>query len=72
MDASKLRAFFKDSSKRAGELFDLGRNRLRIMMGLLTGHLHVKGHLCNIGLLDSPGVINANRHLKQPHLLFVT
>jgi len=56
MDASRLRTFFKDSAKRAGKLFDFGRNRLRTVMGLL----------------DSPGVLDANRHLKQPHLLFVT
>ena len=53
-------------------VFYLGRNWLRIMMGLLTGQWYVNGRLFNLGLLDSPGVIDANRHLKQPHLLFVT
>jgi len=50
----------------------VGRNRLRIVMGLLTGHWHVKGRLCKVGLLDSPGVIDASRHLKWPYSLFVT
>jgi hypothetical protein len=62
----------KPAAKRAGELFELGRNWLRIMIGLLTEHWHVNGCLFNLGLPDSPGVIDANRHLQQPHLLFVT
>jgi hypothetical protein len=33
--------------------------------------LACKGHLCNLGLVDSPGVMDAIRHLKQSHLLFV-
>jgi hypothetical protein len=24
------------------------------MTGLLTGHCHLKGHLCNLGLVNSP------------------
>jgi hypothetical protein len=31
------------------------RNLLRIMMGLLTGHCHVRWHLFNLGLVGSPG-----------------
>jgi hypothetical protein len=32
----------RPSAKRAGELLSLIRNLLRIMMGLLTGHCHVR------------------------------
>jgi hypothetical protein len=43
MDKARLRAFLKKpSTKRAGELLNLSRNKLRIMMGLPTGHCHLK------------------------------
>jgi hypothetical protein len=45
----------RPSAKRAGELFDLGRNWRLIMMGVLTRHWHVNGCLFNLGLLGSPG-----------------
>jgi hypothetical protein len=44
----------RPSAKRAGELVNLSRNRLRTMMGLLTGHRHLKGHLHKLGLVNSP------------------
>jgi hypothetical protein len=44
----------KTSARKAGELFNLSRNQLRIMTGLLTGHCHLKGHLFKLGLLNSP------------------
>jgi hypothetical protein len=44
----------KPSAKKAGELLDLSRNKLRIMTGLLTGHCHLKGHLFKLGLVNSP------------------
>jgi hypothetical protein len=34
-------------AKRAGKLLNFNRNQLRIMMGLLTGRFHLKGHLQN-------------------------
>jgi hypothetical protein len=42
------------SAKRASELLKLDRNQLRWVVGLLTGHCHLKGHLFKLGLSDSP------------------
>jgi hypothetical protein len=42
------------SAKRAKELLKLDRNQLRWVVGLLTGHCHVKGRLFKLGLSDSP------------------
>jgi hypothetical protein len=39
--------------KKGGELVNLSRNQLRIMTGLLIGHCHLKGHLFNLGLVNS-------------------
>jgi hypothetical protein len=52
VDKGRLRAFLKKkpSARKAGELLNLSRNQLRIMMGLLTGHCHLKEHLFNWGL----------------------
>jgi hypothetical protein len=44
----------RPSAKRAGELLSLSRNQLRILIGLLTGHCHLKEHLFNWGLVNSP------------------
>ena len=41
------------SAKRAGELHNLSRNHPRGMMGLLTGHCHLKGHVYKMVLVDS-------------------
>jgi hypothetical protein len=42
----QAKGFLKNPSvERAGELLSLSRNRLRIMIGLLTGHCHLRGHL---------------------------
>jgi ribonuclease HI len=38
----------------ARELLKLHRNQLRWVVGLLTGHCHLKGHLFKLGLSDSP------------------
>jgi hypothetical protein len=45
----------RPSAKRAGELLNLSRDQLRIMMGLLTGHCLFKGRLFKLGLVDSLG-----------------
>jgi len=45
----------RPSAKRAGELLNLSRDQLKIMMGLLTGHCHLKGDVLTLGLVDSPG-----------------
>jgi hypothetical protein len=42
------------SAKRARELLKLDKNQLRLVVGLLTGHCHLKGHLFKLGLSDSP------------------
>jgi hypothetical protein len=42
------------SAERAKELLKLDRNELRWVVGLLTGHCHLKGHLFKLGLSDSP------------------
>jgi hypothetical protein len=42
------------SAKRAKELLKLDRNQLRWVVGLLTGHCHLKGHLFKLGLSKSP------------------
>jgi hypothetical protein len=42
------------SAKRAKALLKLDRNQLRWVVGLLTGHCHLKGHLFKLGLSDSP------------------
>jgi hypothetical protein len=42
------------SAKTARELLKLDRNQLWWVVGLLTGHCHLKGHLFILGLSDSP------------------
>jgi hypothetical protein len=50
----QAKGFLKRSSaRRAGELLGLSRNQQRILTGLFTGHCHLKGHLCKLGLLNS-------------------
>jgi hypothetical protein len=59
VDKDKLQAFLKEPLlKAAGELLNLSRKQLRIIIELLTGHCHFKGHLL--------------QPLKQPHTFFVT
>jgi uncharacterized metal-binding protein len=45
----------QSSAIKAGELLNLSGNQLPIMIGLLTGHCHLKEHLCKLGLVKSPG-----------------
>jgi hypothetical protein len=40
--------------KNTGDLLSVGRNKLRIMTGLLTGHCRLKGQLFELGLVNSP------------------
>jgi hypothetical protein len=42
------------SAKRTKDLLRLNRDQLRWMVGLLTGHCHLKGHLFNLGLINDP------------------
>jgi hypothetical protein len=39
---------------RTFDLLILNRNQLRWVVGLLTGHFHLKGHLFKLGLTDNP------------------
>jgi hypothetical protein len=45
----------RPSATRAGELSNFSRNQVQIMMGLLTRHSHLKGHLFKLGLVHIPG-----------------
>jgi hypothetical protein len=42
------------SAKRTKDLLNLNRDQLRWMVGLLTGHFHLKGHLFKMGLTNDP------------------
>jgi hypothetical protein len=54
VDKGRLRAFLKNTlQEKLGNCL-LSRNKLRIILGLLTGHCHLKGHLFKLGLVNSP------------------
>jgi hypothetical protein len=42
------------SARRTKDLLRLNRDQLRWVVGLLTGHCHLKGHLFKLGLTDDP------------------
>jgi hypothetical protein len=42
------------SARRTKYLLKLNRDQLRCVVGLLTGHCHLKGHLFKLGLTDDP------------------
>jgi hypothetical protein len=41
------------SAKRTKDLLKLNRDQLRWVVGLLTGHCYLKGHLFKMGLTDN-------------------
>jgi hypothetical protein len=41
-------------AKRSKDLLKLTRDQLRWLVGLFTGHCHLKGHLFKLGLTDDP------------------
>jgi hypothetical protein len=45
---------FGPSAKRTKDMLRLNRDQLRWIVGLLTGHCHLKGHFFKIGLTDDP------------------
>jgi hypothetical protein len=49
-----LRAFLENPLKENWGIAQSEEKQLRIMMGLLTGHCHLKGHLFKLGLIKSP------------------
>jgi hypothetical protein len=68
MDKARLRAFLKNLlPKELEKLLNLSRNQLRIMMGLSTGHCHLKVICLSWGHVNL-GVRDANRYLKCPHI----
>jgi hypothetical protein len=42
------------SARRKKDLLKLNRDQLRWVVGLFTGHCHLKGHLFKLGLTDDP------------------
>jgi hypothetical protein len=42
------------SARRTKDLVRLNRDQLRWVVGLLTGHCHLKGHLFKLGLINDP------------------
>jgi hypothetical protein len=42
------------SANKTTEMLQLNSDQLRWVLGLLTGHWHLKGHLFNLGLANSP------------------
>jgi hypothetical protein len=42
------------SARRTKDLLKLNRDQLRWVVGLFTGHRHLKGHLFKLGLTDDP------------------
>jgi hypothetical protein len=42
------------SARRTKDLLKLNRDHLRWVVGLLTGHCYLKGHLFKLGLTDDP------------------
>jgi hypothetical protein len=42
------------SARRTKDQLELNRDQLRWVVGLLTGHCHLKGHLFELGLTDDP------------------
>jgi hypothetical protein len=61
----------KPSANKPGESLSLSGDKPRIMTELLTRHCHLKGHLFNLRLVNSPEC-DASRHLKWLHMFFVT
>jgi hypothetical protein len=59
------------SAKRMKDLLKLNRDQLRWVVGLLTGHCHVKGYLFNLGLTDNPTCERCLEEMNQPHIFYV-
>jgi hypothetical protein len=54
-EQKQVKGFLIQSSAiKAGEVLNLSGNQLPIMIGLLTGHCHLKEQLCKLGLVKSP------------------
>ena len=64
----QLKEFLKRPSAKSA----WSQNQLRIIMGSLTRHHHLNGHLFRLQLVGNPGVVDANRHMQRPHNFSVT
>jgi hypothetical protein len=52
----------RPSARKVKDLLKLNRDRLRWMVGLFTGHCHLKGHLFKLGLTYDP---TCKRYLEE-------
>jgi hypothetical protein len=69
MDKSKERALLKHLLLRN---LNFSRNQLEIVLGLLTGHRHLKGHVHKLGLVNGPECdICKQAYEVAPHALCV-
>jgi hypothetical protein len=58
------------SSRRTKDLLRLNRDQLRWVVGLLTGHCHLKGHLYKLRLTDDPTCERClQQHESATHIL---
>jgi hypothetical protein len=52
-------------------LLKVNRDQLRWVVGLLTGHRHLKGHLFKLGVTDDPICEGCLEKTNQPHTSYV-
>jgi hypothetical protein len=54
-ELKKVKALLQEPyTNKTGELLKLNRNQLQLVVGLLTGHCHLKGLLFKLGLTNNP------------------
>jgi hypothetical protein len=59
----------RPSARRTKDLLKLNRGQLRWVVGLLTGHCHLKGHLVKLGLSDPICERCVEQHESATHIL---
>jgi hypothetical protein len=59
------------SAKRKKDLLRLNRDQLRWVVGILTGHCHLKGHLFKLGLTADPSVRGVYKMTNQVYTSYV-
>jgi hypothetical protein len=58
------------SARRMKDMLKLNRDQLRQVMGLFTGHCHLKGHLFKLGLIDDPTCLRCLEEVESAtHIL---
>ena len=67
-----LKYFFKNFVQKTGELFNLSRDQLSILTGLLSGHCHFKGHPFKLRLVNSPQCDRCKQASKMATHVFVS